>query len=115
MLDREIGLPGKIPEHSAPQPAASKARVEGERTLDQSYGDIDVLAKIPEHERGTGKDIGVIRRGPERPAGQVDTLATAGLPVVRPAICVEQVVTVGRQGEGGAVMRIAFDRLPEQV
>ena len=27
----------------------------------------------------------------------------------------EPVVTLGRQGKGGAVMRIAFNRLPEQV
>jgi len=43
MLDREIGLTSQNHQHAAQLPAASKARVENERTFDQPYSDIAVL------------------------------------------------------------------------
>src|SRR3954470_10232653 len=106
MLDCDIGSPGKIPQHGAPNPTASKAWVKSKRTVDQPDGDIDILSEKSEHERSTGKDIGIIGGDPERSASQTNPLATAALPVVRPAVCVEQVVTVGCQGEGRTVMRV---------
>src|SRR5208282_2625511 len=115
MLNREIGITGQIPQNAAQQPTASKARVEGERPFNQSYSDIDVVAQKSDREPGKGEDIGVVRGEPERPASQVETLATVGLPVVCPVVRRKELMTVGSQGEVGAVMRIAFDRLPEQV
>ena len=115
MLNREIGLPGKIPQHGAPHPTASKAGVQSNRTVDQPNGDINVLAEKPEHERGAGKDIRIIRSDLECPPSETNALATAGLSVVRPAVCVEQVMTVGCQGEGWTIMRITANGLAEQV
>src|SRR5437588_11694187 len=114
MFDRDIGLPGKIPQHGTPRPTASKARVESEATIDHAEGDIDVLAKISERERSDG-NLGVVGGEPDRPSSQIDTRATVCLQIIDPAVHFELLVTKGCQGEGGAVMRIAFDRLPEQV
>ena len=45
MLDREIVLTGKYPEHAAHMPATGEARVERHRTVDQADHGADVLAE----------------------------------------------------------------------
>jgi hypothetical protein len=59
MFEREIGVPGKVPEHPAPMPTASKARVEGETPVDQSDCGIDVLTGSTENEGSDGENVGV--------------------------------------------------------
>src|ERR1700730_14709755 len=115
VLDRDVGLPGNIPQHGAPHPTAGKAGVEGKRAVDRADGEINVLAKKSEREGGGRKDLGVIWVVAERPSSEIDALATVCLQIIDPAVHFELMVTKGCQGEGGAVMRIAFDRLPEQV
>jgi len=60
MLDRETRLAGKDPEHAAPVPAGSEARVEGQAMVDQPDRDIDVLAEISEGEGDECEDVRVI-------------------------------------------------------
>jgi hypothetical protein len=54
MLDRNIGLTRPDPEHAAGVPSAREARVERQRSVDQCYHCVDVLAEI-------GKGDGSIR------------------------------------------------------
>jgi hypothetical protein len=61
MLEREIGLAGEKPEQSAPVPAASAARVEGQTAVDQPERDIDVLAEISEDEGCECEDVSPLR------------------------------------------------------
>src|ERR1700745_1641462 len=78
VLDREIELSRKHPEHPTPIPTASKDRVEDERTVDQIDGNTSILAKISERTPAKGQDIGVVRGEAERPASQIDTFAAVG-------------------------------------
>ena len=60
MFYREVGLPSQESRHAAQHPTASKARIEGERTIDQAYNDIDVLTTMSERETGKSENVGVI-------------------------------------------------------
>src|SRR5215471_19018228 len=115
MFDCEIGLTSQNPQHMAQEPTASKARIENERTFDQPYRGVNVLSEKSECETGKCENLGVVGREPERPESQIDAVATVGLRVVRPVVRFKHLTTAGSQGEGGAIMRIAFYRLPEQV
>ena len=66
MFEREIGVPGKVSEHPAPMPIASKARVEGETPVDQPDCGIDILAGSTENEGSDGENVGVVGAGSER-------------------------------------------------
>jgi hypothetical protein len=79
VLDREIELAGVSPQSGAPYPTACKARVETKRTVDQPYGDIDVLPERPEHDGSIGEDVWVIPGAPETPPRQIDPLAAVCL------------------------------------
>jgi hypothetical protein len=115
VLDCKIGLAGKQPEHGAPVPAASKARVEIETTVDQPYGDVDVLTVPCQHEGGWCEDLRVVRGGSERPSSEIDGCTPGRLSVVRPAIDVELREEERGHGKGRTVTRIAVDCPSEQV
>src|SRR6266436_926711 len=107
-----MGLASPNPEHTTPIPAASIARIERERTVNQRDRDIDVLPKMAEYERGMAEDIRVVSSSSKGLPGKIDTYTPVCFPVVGPAVDVEMDVAKGRQGEGGAVAWIAIDCLP---
>ena len=89
--------------------------LQGETTVDQPEGNIDVLAKISENEGSECEDVRVVRADPECLSSKVDTGPPGRFRVFDPASHLELMVTMSRQGESRAVLRIAFYRLPEQV
>src|SRR5438105_2595464 len=113
MLEREIGLTGKEPEHAAPIPPSSEARVEGERTIHQSNGNIDVLANVAEHEGPMAKDVRVVGSESNCPSSEVDTRMPVCLAIVGPTVDVELDVAHCREGKRRAISRIALDRPSE--
>ena len=96
-------------------PTASVARIEREATVDQPERDVDVLAEISEDKGSECEDMG--RRGRfEAPVeSEIDTDATGPLRIRSAAADLEPLVTMSRQGESRAVIRIAFYCSPEQV
>src|SRR4030081_1610169 len=88
MLYREIVLTGPDPEGAARTPAAGKARVERQRTVNEPDHGADVLAEIRQHLRGAGEDARVVLSHVERLPGKIDALA---------AICLRRFGPVGSQ------------------
>ena len=118
MIEREITLTGKNPEQSAPMPPASAAWVESQTTVDQPERDVDVLAEISEDEGRECEDVRVVRivsTAAKCPSSEIDTGVPGGFRVFGPAVDLDPLTTMGRQGESRAVMRVALYRLPEQV
>ena len=118
MPDRETRLAGKDPEHAAPVPAGSEARVEGEAMIDQPDRDIDVLAEISEHKGDECEDIRVIRADPQCLSSKVDTAAPSRFRVFGPASLLEPLVTMSRQSEsrpycGSVLLLVRAGRAPE--
>src|SRR5260370_27749744 len=89
MLDREIGLAGPDPEHTAHMPAAGVARVERERTVDQPDHGADILAQMSQHESGDGEDAGVVLRHLQRLPGEIAALAAGCPPFLDPNLNTE--------------------------
>ena len=110
MLDCKIRLTSKQPEHSTPIPAASKARIEIETTVNQPYGYVDVLTVPSQHKGGWCEYLGVIRSGSKCPSSEIQSRASGGFTVVRPAVNVELRVEERSYGKSRAVTRIAVDR-----
>src|SRR5215472_1946681 len=108
MGDCQIRLASEIPEHAAVIPAFSKTWIEGERPVHQPKRSINILAKKTEHEGGFAKDVGVVVGDLDGVPGEIEALQTTSLSC--PTVRREEVMTLRRQGKGGAVLRIAFDR-----
>src|SRR5260370_22939757 len=85
MLDREIGLTGPEPEKAAHIPAAGKARVECQRSIDQPDHSADILA-ASQHERGVREDARVVLRYLERLPSEIAGLAAGCLPRFAPTV-----------------------------
>jgi len=67
MLDCQIWGTDKQPEHRTPVPAASRARVEVQTTVDQPDSSVDVLA-VPSEDKGSrADDFGIVRGDLKRP------------------------------------------------
>src|SRR6516225_9226249 len=103
MFEREIGVPGKVSEHPAPMPTASKARVEGETPVDQPDGGIDILAESTENEGSDGENVGVVGADSERSSSKIHALESVRLTVIRPSIVVKPHVAICCMGKGGPV------------
>src|SRR6516164_3530327 len=114
MLDREVGLTGPDPEHAAPIPAASEARVERQRTIDQPDHGADILAEIRQRLRGIGEGARVVLRHLERLSRKSCGLATVGLRRFGPAVIDQPHVVDRRPGKRRPVIGINRDRLLEQ-
>src|SRR6516225_4875804 len=84
MLERDVGLTSKEPELPAGKPSASKAWVEGETTVDQRDGCIDVLAEVAENEGRDGEDVRVVRVYLKGSPGQIDAFAPVPLRIFGP-------------------------------
>src|SRR3954454_17246667 len=106
MLDREIVLTGPDPESAARMPAAGKARVERERTVDQPDHGADVLAEIRQQEGGVGEDARVILSRLERLPSKIDALAAIYLRLFGLVGSVEVHVADSRPGQCRSVTRI---------
>jgi len=74
MLDREIVLTGIYPDKAAPKPATRKARVQGQRPIDQPDHRADILAELSQRNGGVGEDARVVLPHLERLAGKVGAL-----------------------------------------
>jgi hypothetical protein len=74
----------------------SKARIEGETTVDQGDGRIDVLAEIPEHDRYSSEDLRVVGGALKCPSSKIDTLPAVPYVVIYPCMCVERKTALGR-------------------
>src|SRR5215469_12756148 len=91
------------------------ARVEDQATVDQSNCDVDVLVEVAEGEGSERKNVGVVWADTKRLSGKADTGMPDRLQIFGPVHHRKSLVTVCRQGESRAVMRITFDPPPEQV
>ena len=108
-LDREIRLTGKLPEHAARIPAASKAWIECER-----HGRLTPVAasmsspKYPSTNAALARTLGSFSATSSACASEIDG-PRGGLvsSFACPAIRNKEVMTVRRQGECGPVLRIA--------
>jgi hypothetical protein len=58
VFDRNLGLAVPEPQTGADVPPARKARVEGQRAIDQRHHRTDVFAEIRQHKDGIGKTPG---------------------------------------------------------
>src|SRR4051794_19041807 len=114
MLDREIVLTGPDPKSAARMPAAGKARVDRQRTVDQSDHGADVLAEIRQREGGVGENTRVVLPRLERLPSKIDALAAVCLRLFGPISSVEVHVAARGQGQCRPVMSIDRDRLFEQ-
>src|ERR1700730_9900783 len=85
MLDRQTGFTRHQPEPTAKHPAARKARIKCEGTVDHAYGSSDLLAEIPQHDCGVGEHAGVATGSADSLFGQSDGFAAVRLPVLRPS------------------------------
>ena len=65
------GWPAKILRRPLDQPAAGKARVERERTVDQPDHGADILAETSQRKGGVGEDARVVLGHLERPPSEI--------------------------------------------
>jgi hypothetical protein len=89
--------------------------MEGETTVDQRDGCIDVLAEVAENEGRDGEDVRVVRAYLKGSPGEIDALAPVPLLVFGPAIDVQLRIRPPRHRKGDAVTGIPLNRSPEQV
>ena len=90
MLDCEIVLASKCPEKTANKPAASEARVERERPVNQPNHCADVFAEIPQHVGRVGEDTRVALPSLERLPREVDAFAARRPRLFSPSVSDER-------------------------
>src|SRR6516165_249953 len=113
MLDREIGLTGPEPKKAAHIPAAGKARVECQRTVDQPDHGADILA-ASQHESGVREDARIVLRYLERLASEIAGLAAGCLRFFGPPLSDQPHVALRRPGQRRPIMPINRYCLLEQ-
>src|ERR1051325_4705589 len=113
MLDREIVLTGPDPQRPTQMPAAGKAWVQCQRSVDQPDHRPDVLAEIRQQAGGVGEDTGVVLPRMERLSSKVDALAAVCLRLFGPVGSLDVQVADRRQGQCGPVTGIDRERLFE--
>jgi hypothetical protein len=77
--------------------------------------DIDVLAEVAEDEGSGQQDLRFVRVDSKCPPSKIDTGVSGRFRVFAPTHHLEPEVTMGRQGESRAIMRIALYRSLEEV
>src|SRR6516162_3456519 len=115
MLEREIGLANPISNNACPIPPTGITRIEHKSAINESDGYIDILIKISEHVRSVDENFWIVWGSSKGLPCKIDTLPAVLHAIVRPTVEVKLIVVVGGLCEGGAVIRITFYRLPEQV
>src|SRR4051794_19787798 len=85
ILDCTFRLTGPQPQPPAEMPALSESRVEFQRTLDQTDGCVDILAKGGRYIGAAGENPGILTGHLKRSPGQVETVAAIRLRVTAPA------------------------------
>src|SRR6516164_6816445 len=98
MLDREIWLTGPDPQKATHKPAASEARVESQRPVDQSDHGLYILAEIRQHESGVDEYTRVVISDFERLPREFDGLLTRFFRLCRPAVSDDRHMTEGCPG-----------------
>jgi hypothetical protein len=86
MFNGEIGFTGERSYNAAQKPTSGVARVERERTVDQSDHCAYFLAELSEHMGGVGEHSRVILCHLKRLPSEFDGLATARLRIFGPAV-----------------------------
>jgi hypothetical protein len=76
--------------------------------------DIDVLAEVAEDEGSGQQDLRFVRVDSKCPPSKIDTGVSGRFRVFAPTHHLEPEVTMGRQGESRAIMRIALYRCPRR-
>src|ERR1700736_3254743 len=103
MLDRDVGLARQQPQVAADIPAAGKARVKRQGTVNQRYHSPNVLAEIRQRHRGIRKDTRVITGHLQSPPGEIGALAAIRLGIIAPTVLAEPKVADGGPGESGPI------------
>src|SRR6266404_5727694 len=114
MLDREIRLAGPQPEKTADVPAAREARIEGEGAINQRDHGINVFAENGERHCGVGQNARVVPRHLDGPPSEVDPLWPDRVPIWGVEARRQMLAALRRKPKGGAVMRVAGNRLVKQ-
>jgi len=63
----------------------------------------------------TGEDIGIVASSLKRAPSKGDALVPASLPILAPAVSTKLHVAMGSGCKSQSIVRIARERLPEQV
>src|SRR3954469_6855394 len=74
MLDRDVGLPGPYPDCTADVPAASVARVERQRAVDQRDRHPYILAEKRQGMRRRSQGAGIVAGDFKGASGEIDAL-----------------------------------------
>src|SRR5215472_4985118 len=107
LFNRDVVLPRIHPEHPAPEPAVSKARVGCERPIYQRERRPDVLAKIAEHGGRARKNKRIVAGGPNGTASVIEAPIAAVIWRFRPTIQMKLHRAHRGQSERWAIERIA--------
>jgi hypothetical protein len=110
VLDRHIGLARPQPEDTADVPSTREARIERQRTVDQRYHGIDVLAEKRKRLSGIREDAGVVFSHFECTLGEIGALPNIRCQILTPVIIHESIAAERGPSEGGPVIRVACDR-----
>ena len=99
---------------AADVPAARKARIESESAIDQCDHRIEIFAENRERHCGVGQNARVVPGDLDGPAPKVDPLRADRVPIWGIEVCDQMLTALRRKPQGGAVMRLAGNRLLEQ-
>jgi len=116
-LDGPVKLAGKKPENGANVPAARKAGVERQRTIDDRDRDRgpNILAVIGQREGAIGQCPWVVTSHLQGSPGEIDTLAAVERGFGARSVCVEPKTADRGPSERRPVTRIALDRSFKQA
>jgi len=108
LFNRDVVLPRIHPEHPAPEPAVSKARVGCERPIYQRERRPDVFAEIAEHGGRARKNKRIVAGGPNGTASVIEASIAGDVRRFRPTIPMKLLHAHRCQSERGAIERIAI-------
>ena len=100
MPDREVGPTRQGSKKAAHIPAASKARIDCQRTVHQTDHRADVLAEVSQHQGGVGEDGRVVLRRLKRLPSEIDGVAAGCFRVFGPAVLDEPEWQIAQKSAG---------------
>ena len=107
-------LPRPASQHAADMPAAGKARVENQRTIDKCRHGADILAKISKRHRGSCQRSRIVASQSQRSPGIIDALSTIASRMFARSVHAEAHAAVRGKSESRTIIRITCDRLLQQ-
>src|SRR5262245_33907253 len=115
VLDCNVSLPIPQPDPAAPRPTNGETWIELECPIDEGESRIDVSLEVAKHMGSFPENKRVVRGCSQRPTGIVDPLLAHPILILVPSIRMRKDVTAGDQHESRAIVRVAFESLPEQI